>query len=844
MPGLFWLDASLYALTTIVTLASSLMVIGAAPERASSRFFALFALCATFWTASTFITRMVLWLDLSAPEFWGEMAMLFFLFLGPVLLLFASRYVERTTRLTDGASLLCLLLVAAHIRPLFQDQLIHGYYLSPEGFTQSELTPWGKYILLVPILCFTWSLWLFWQERRKVQEVLLALSVFILLAGVILVGVSGIHVPLLSFTAAFSMIMLGYVVVTRQLFNPLRERTEVLQCEVAERRKIEQALRNSEAKLRRVMETSPVGITILDQNGQIVFANEQARHILGITCDDVAQRSYNAPEWRISDENGGPFPENKLPFRQVIDTGQPVFNVRHAIEWPDRRRILLSINAAPVLDDNNQIDVIVTTLSDITQQTQALQALKESEQRFRALFETMTEGVALHRLVYDDEGRPVDYILTDVNPAYETHTGLARTFVTGAYASEIYGTNMPPYFDIFSEVAVTGNPSHVEVYFEPLHRHFKISIYSPCKDQFATIFEDITQRKQTEAEFLRLQRLLQNITDSMPSALITLDMEGHVLTWNPAAETLTGQPSEQVVGQLLWQVCPALQRYQELIAQVIRDRQTAHLHREQTTVENTIFYHDVSVFPLVADTIEALVLRIDDVTHRVQLEEMMLQSAKMASVGRLAAGMAHEINNPLGSMMQSAQVLQLALDTNRERTREQLKAYALDPEVLSHYLQDRGVPDYLDGIRIAGARAAKIISDLLSFSRKQSSHIAPRQMNMLVEQTLDLAAADYDLKKHYDFQNIEIVKLLVESQTQFWVRINIADNGPGIPEKMRARLFEPFFTTKEVGQGTGLGLWLCWSIIVERHHGHIYLESARFPMEKEGTCFVIELPVS
>jgi PAS domain S-box-containing protein len=414
--------------------------------------------------------------------------------------------------------------------------------------------------------------------------------------------------------------------------------------------------------------------------------------------------------------------------------------------------------------------------------------------------------------------------------------------------------------------------------------------------------QEIVERSQAEVEREQLRRLLQNITDSMPSTLIALDLHGRVLLWNPAAEELTGRTAAQVQGRSLWRTCPDLRRYRDLVEQVLRERRAAHRHREQLTTELGVIYRDVDVFPLVANGIEGAVLRIDDVTERLHIEEMMLQSAKMASVGRLAAGVAHEINNPLGGMMQSAQMLQMTFDTRKARTRERLSNCGVDPEKLDRYLQERGVLDYLEGIRSSGSRAAKIVSDLLSFSRKGPSHSALYDLNALVEQTLDLMATDYDLGKKHDFRDIEVVSelapalpgvlcdgpqiqqvvlnsvrnavqgmaakkkkvasvpgsdeyrprlalrtSLVKSEYgpedtrpyERAVRLEIEDNGPGISKEAQAHMFEPFFTTREEGAGTGLGMWLSWSIVVERHKGRIWAE----PGSEGGARFVIELPV-
>jgi PAS domain S-box-containing protein len=395
--------------------------------------------------------------------------------------------------------------------------------------------------------------------------------------------------------------------------------------------------------------------------------------------------------------------------------------------------------------------------------------------------------------------------------------------------------------------------------------------------------DDVTEDLYTTVENTR--HLLQNIADSMPSALITLDGEGRVITWNPAAKELTGKSIHQVRDQLLWQVCPELARYQELFEQVINQKKIMYRHKEQLVSTNKELFYDVSIFPL-TNKIKGVVLRIDNVTQRIQLEDMMLQAAKMASVGGLAAGIAHEINNPLSGMLQGAQVLQNSLDTQRSRTRERLQDFHINPDSLEQYLQKYNLTEYLLGIRTAGERAAKIVSDLLSFARKSTSKALPHNFNELVEKTLVLASADYDIKKKFDFKNLDVTtelapdlpdvvcdkqqieqvifnlirnathalaldkqqnphkqgRLILRTRrpSPSIVRLEVEDNGPGIPEKERTHLFEPFFTTKPPGEGTGLGLWLSWSIVVERHKGKIWAEAGQ---QDQGIRFVVELPV-
>jgi signal transduction histidine kinase len=283
------------------------------------------------------------------------------------------------------------------------------------------------------------------------------------------------------------------------------------------------------------------------------------------------------------------------------------------------------------------------------------------------------------------------------------------------------------------------------------------------------------------------------------------------------------------------------------------------------------------VFPLSTTEASGAVIHIEETTERVQIEELMVQSEKMLSVGGLAAGMAHEINNPLAAVLQNAQVLSQRLSPLLEKNRKIAQDAGINMEQLEVYIQQRGIAQILQGITLAGQRAARIVENMLSFSRKSTSRFLPRSLQDLLEQTMELAASDYDLKHNYDFRAIEIVREYQQvpdvpceaSQIQqvmlnllknsahalkgmsdphitlrifpenHGVCLQVEDNGAGMDESVRRRVFEPFYTTKVVGAGTGLGLSVSYFIISENHQGSMSVASE----PGKGSCFTILLPL-
>ena len=397
-------------------------------------------------------------------------------------------------------------------------------------------------------------------------------------------------------------------------------------------------------------------------------------------------------------------------------------------------------------------------------------------------------------------------------------------------------------------------------------------------------FVDITERNRSARETMRLRTLLSNIINSMPSMLIGVDSDGLIAQWNQQATRVTGVSEDMAQGQPLERIVPWLGGEMSRVQEAIAKRKPFFGGKLRRIEEGETLYEDVTIYPLITNGVEGAVIRIDDVTDKVRIEEVLVQSEKMLSVGGLAAGMAHEINNPLASIMGNAQVMETRLLQPMPHNSEAAREAGITLEALHRYLELRGIPKMLHSIRSSGAQAAQIVSNMLSFSRKSDSLLASDDVVAILDKTLELASTDYDLKKNYDFKKIGIMREYEEGlpnivcsssklQQVFlnllrngaeamgektypdgqgprfvlrarrnppWVRLEIEDNGPGLPESIRKRIFEPFFTTKPVDKGTGLGLSVSYFIITEDHAGVMSVESA----QGEWTRFVIDLPVA
>ncbi|SDB65368.1 multi-sensor signal transduction histidine kinase [Pseudomonas sp. NFACC23-1] len=394
---------------------------------------------------------------------------------------------------------------------------------------------------------------------------------------------------------------------------------------------------------------------------------------------------------------------------------------------------------------------------------------------------------------------------------------------------------------------------------------------------------EVQVRSKIEKKLTGFQNYLNSIIDSMPSALIALDEQLYVTQWNQEASALSGTRLDEALNQPIFLAFEPLKPYLPQLKQTVEQHTVAKIERVTWTKDDEARHYALTFYPLMGGAGRGVVIRIDDITQRLSLEEMMVQSEKMLSVGGLAAGMAHEINNPLGAILHNVQNIRRRLSPELPKNLEQAELLGIQLEEVNRYLQGREIPQLLDGIQQAGARAAKIVTHMLSFSRRSTRQMAPCDLPALIDQAVEIAGNDFDLAIGFDFKGQAITRQfdpnlgpvpgtaneleqvllnLLKNAAQAihqrqddsepgriilrtrlnppWAEIQVEDNGIGMSENVRKRTFEPFFTTKEIGQGTGLGLSVSYFIITNNHKGQMEVQSA----PGQGTCFTLRLPLA
>ncbi len=387
-----------------------------------------------------------------------------------------------------------------------------------------------------------------------------------------------------------------------------------------------------------------------------------------------------------------------------------------------------------------------------------------------------------------------------------------------------------------------------------------MALLAAVAGQAATALENgrLYRQLHTKAgELDRLREFSENILQSLDDGLVVVDPEGRIRWWNRAIEHLYGVPAASAVGRKLGEVFDT--RFVDAVTAALRESPDGTTLYRLPLVSHRApddrLLLNVTVVPLRqhrdgAIEIAGSVLIFEDISVRVQLEEQLQVSEKMASIGLLAAGVAHEVNTPLTGIASFTQMLMEGADPEDPRTR------------------------LLEKIERQTFRAAKIVNGLLNLSRQGASAGAadrgPVDLNAVVNDVLtllehQLEAGKVKIRRDQSAQALVVEGVEHKLQQVFlnlflnardamprggWLSITtrveaghalveVADTGSGIPSEHLSRIYDPFFTTKSIGQGTGLGLSIAYGIVRE-HDGSIQVESS----VGQGTRFTLRLPIS
>lgn len=351
------------------------------------------------------------------------------------------------------------------------------------------------------------------------------------------------------------------------------------------------------------------------------------------------------------------------------------------------------------------------------------------------------------------------------------------------------------------------------------------------------------------AELNNLRLYHRRTLEELPLATCSIGVDMEILMWNSAMADLTGIPSDQVTGSHLDDV---IEPWGTLLSRFAVSNEPL-LYKRKITLNNKphwITLHKASIPSSIAHQVDGQVILLEDVTELQMLEEELVHSERLASVGRLAAGVAHEIGNPVTGIACLAQNLKYDTD---------------DPEILDTGAQILSLTD----------RVGRIVQSLVSFSHAgQSNDIEFQWVNPgeCVQEAINLLSLQKE-RKQVGFINEVPSNIVVRADSQRLiqvfinllsnsrdaspdqgnivisgvadnreVRISVTDEGHGIPPNVADQIFEPFFTTKDPGEGTGLGLAMVYTII-EDHRGSIEIESPVDPVNQNGTRFIIVLPL-
>jgi PAS domain S-box-containing protein len=641
----------------------------------------------------------------------------------------------------------------------------------------------------------------------------------------------------------------------------------------AEQRATQEELRQRETEIQSLFMAAPVGIAYVKDR---IFhkVNEAICDLYGYSREELLGQDTRLiyPSDSEYDALGA------AAYGQAQEQGVTMTEAVTINRSGERIEILLG--SAPLVKGDASSG-FVNMILDITQRKQMENRLKESEMRFQAIFQESPIVIALNEL----QGGT----FLDVNPTFCQMSGKHKEEVIGKTPLEVGVVSIEESARHIGIMRANGKIVQEEITSIKADGSPRFSLLDTRIIQVGdstcalTMLQDISERKHHELALAASEQRFRTLIEEAPICVSMVRDGRYIYSNRLHAQTFGFASPDEVVGfSRVEMIAPhgwdALTEYGRKLEQ--GEVKSVQFETTGLRKDGTEFPYNVTATQIQLTDGTVLLSFGTDVTERKKARDLMVQSEKMAMIAGMAAGMGHEVNNPLGIISQDLQNLERRFSPELPANLQVAASLGLDLDLVDAYMHQRDITAYLESMRRAVGRASSIISNMLKFSRQSNASHQLADLNETVELAIKLASNDFDLRKNYDFRNMtvskefgtglprlminitEIEQVLINllknaAQAMFEARtpapsitigtkasdtfvvLTVRDNGPGMSEEVRNRVFDPFFTTKDVGSGTGLGLSVSHAIITKNHGGQISVGS----VPGQGACFTIQFPI-
>jgi PAS domain S-box-containing protein len=625
-----------------------------------------------------------------------------------------------------------------------------------------------------------------------------------------------------------------------------REAIQAITRDITETKQAEEAVKRNRQLLESILESAPDGVYLSSLDGVFLYGNRRAEEIIGYTRDELIGSNFLEL---------GVVPEEELEkAARLLESSQaerPTGPDELQLIRRDDSRVWTEINTTTI--KRGEETVVIGFVRDITERKEAAEALRRSEERYRTILEEMEDSYfevdlgGHFTFVNNATCRALGYSQKElISMSYKQFTAQEDVEAVFRVFNEVYRTGIPKRGFCWKTLSKDGTRRLAEHSAFPL-RHERGRIIG-----FRGVGRDMTERRETEEKLRQSTENYRALFDSSVIGTVVLNGEtGEILISNEAGAMMLGLGStKEAIGLNLLDFILGQDR--ERVLEIARaeplGQELSHTHEFRAiTREGKEIWVSITATRITHEGKLAGLISFADITEQKLQRERLVMTDRLASVGELAAGTAHELNNPLTSIIGFSQLL-------------------MQKQVPDDIRED------LKLINSEAQRAANVTRNLLTFARKHAPVKQPNQINSVIEDVLGLREHmqkmnGIEVERHLasdlpelmvDYFQMQQVFLNVIINAEYFmieahgrgtltvntrqqgdtVVVSVTDDGPGIPAEHLARIFDPFFTTKEPGKGTGLGLSICHGIVTE-HGGQLYVRSQ---LGKGATIFV-ELPV-